>query len=146
MSDQASGRDSNRPESNAAEPLAVATEGLYLLGMLLPLLPLLGQSWIYTRHRDHERPVVRSHVRQCFVASLIAFGVFAAANLLTLALGGYATWAAMVVFEVYFVVFVPLLIIPGLIGLIKAMSGQDYRYPMIGKSLGKSLGKRLLGP
>ena len=39
-----------------------------------------------------------------------------------------------------------LLIIPGLIGLIRAMSGQDYRYPMIGKSLGKSLGKRLLGP
>ncbi len=135
MSDQASGRDSTRPESNAAEPLAVATEGLYLLGMLLPLLPLLGQIWIYTRHRDHERPVVRSHVRQCFVASLIAFGVFAAANLLTLALGGYGTWAAMVVFEVYFVVFVPLLLIPGLIGLIRAMSGQDYRYPLIGKFL-----------
>ena len=141
-SGQASDQDSNRPGSHAAEPLAVITEGLYLLGMLLPLLPLLpllGQLWIYTRHRDHETPVVRNHVRQCFVATLIAFGVFAAANLLALSLGGYGTWAALVVFEVYFVVFVPLLLIPGLIGLIRAMSGQDYRYPIIGKRLGTSL-------
>lgn len=137
MSDQASERDSTRPESNTAEPLAVVTEGLYLLGMLLPLLPMLAQVWIYARYRNHRAPVVRSHVRQCFVASLIAFGLFVAANLLALSLGGYGTWAAMVVFEVYFVALVPLLLIPGLIGLIRAMSGQDYRYPLIG---GRPLG------
>ena len=52
--------------------------------------------------------------------------------LLILLLGGYRSLHALVIFEVYYILVVPLFLIPGLIGLIKAMAGQIYRYPLIG--------------
>lgn len=115
------------------KPLAIIAEGLYLLNLLFPLLPLLALVWLRWRHRAHPDAVVRSHLKQTFAGAALSTGLFACANLLILLLGGYATVHALVVFEVYFIFCVPPLLIPGLLGLIKAMAGQDYRYPLLGR-------------
>ncbi len=75
----------------AGTHIAVISEGLYLLNLLFPLLPLLGLGWIYSRHRKHETALVRIHLRQAFFAALLSTCVFLAANLLILALGASDT-------------------------------------------------------
>lgn len=122
----------NTPEP-AGSPIAVISEGLYLLNLLFPLLPLLGLGWLYSRHRKHETALVRIHLRQAFFAALLSSCVFLAANLLVLVLGGYFSLHALIIFEVYYIFVVPLFLIPGLIGLIKAISAQVYKFPLIGR-------------
>ncbi len=120
-------------QSDADKTLAVVSEGLYLLNLLFPLLPLLGLIWLRYRHRKHMAALVRNHLPQACRAACIATAVFIAANLLILLLGGYRSIHALIVFEVYFIIVVPLFLIPGLFGLIKAMAAQTYRYPLIGR-------------
>ena len=117
----------------AGSPLAIISEGLYLLNLLFPLLPLLGLSWFYSRHRNHATALVRIHLRQAFIAAFISTGIFLGANLLILSLGGYFSLHALIIFEVYYIFVVPLLLFPGLIGLTKAISAQVYRFPLIGR-------------
>ena len=116
----------------SGKPLAVIGEGLYLLNLLFPLLPLLGLLWLYTRRHNHPAALVRVHLRQALLGAVIVALLFLGANLMILLLGGYRSLHALVIFEVYYILVVPLFLIPGLIGLIKAMSGQIYRYPLIG--------------
>ncbi len=120
-------------DDNQGKSLAIISEGLYLLNLLFPLLPLLGLAWLHYRHRNSEFDLVRNHLPQAFIGACISCSIFIAANLLVLALGGYGSIAALITFEVYFIAVVPLFLIPGLMALIKAMSGQQFRYPLIGR-------------
>ena len=122
----------------ASEPsgksIAILSEGLYLLNLLFPLLPLLGLGWLYSLYRHHETRMVRIHVRQTFYSAIISTGMFLAANLLILTLGGYFSLHALIIFEVYYIFIVPLFLLPGLVGLTKALSGQVYKFPLIGRA------------
>ncbi len=120
-------------DDNQGKPLAVISEGLYLLNLLFPLLPMIGLAWLRYRHRNSEFDLVRNHLPQAFIGACISSGIFVVANLLILALGGYASIASLITFEVYFIAVVPLFLIPGLMALIKAMSGHHYGYPLIGR-------------
>lgn len=113
--------------------LAVVAEGLYMLNLLFPLVTWLALLVLYLRKRDSAPELGKIHLRQAFVAATLSSTIFLLANLLILVLGGYRSISALVIFEVYFIAVVPLFLIPGLIGLIKAMSGQPYRFPLIGR-------------
>ncbi|MEA3292407.1 MAG: hypothetical protein U9Q71_08940 [Pseudomonadota bacterium] len=113
--------------------LAVVSEGLYLLNLLFPLVTWLALLVVYLRQRDSAPELGKIHLRQTFVAATLSSTIFLFANLLVLVLGGYRSISTLVIFEVYFMAVVPLFFIPGLIGLIKAMSEQPYRFPLIGR-------------
>jgi uncharacterized Tic20 family protein len=125
--------DSKSAAEADGKRLAVISEGLYLFNLLFPVIPLLGLGWIYSRHRGHEIGLVRNHLGQAFFGATIATTIFLAGNALILLLGGYHSISALIIFEVYFIIVVPLFLIPGLLGLIKAMASQHYRYPLIGR-------------
>lgn len=112
--------------------LAVISAGLYLINLLLPLLPLLGLVWLYFQHRNHAPRLAKINLMQALIGAALSSALFAAANILILSLGGYRSLHALIVFEVYYILVVPLFLIPGLITLVKAMSGQLYRFPLIG--------------
>ncbi|MCG7871982.1 MAG: hypothetical protein N0C81_06025 [Candidatus Thiodiazotropha lotti] len=120
-------------EGVEGKTLAVISEGLYLLNLLFPLLPLIALAWLWLRHRGSAGRLLFNHLRQAFVGAVIATLLFTMANLLIIFLGGYRSLHALVIFELYYIICVPLLLIPGLLGLIKAMSGQTYRFPLIGR-------------
>ncbi|RLJ19023.1 hypothetical protein DJ031_10030 [bacterium endosymbiont of Escarpia laminata] len=120
-------------DDNQGKPLAIISQGLYLLNLLFPLLPMIGLAWLRYRHRNSEFVLLRNHLPQAFIGACISSGIFIAANLLILLLGNYGSIASLIIFEVYFIAVVPLFLIPGLMALIKAMSGQQYRYPLIGR-------------
>ena len=119
-------------DESPGKRIAVIGQALYLLNLLFPLLPLLGLAWLHARHGAHAPRLARVNTRQALAGAAVSTALFAAANLLILALGGYRSLHALIIFEVYYIVVVPAFLIPGLIALIKALSGQVYRFPLFG--------------
>ncbi len=115
--------------------LAILAEGLYLANLLLiPGIAFLVLLALWRRHRDAP-PLARSHLQQTLSASLWAGMLLIVANAMILLLGGYHgpyTWAIAIT---YFTMAHSTLILFGMIGLVRALAGQCWRYPLIGRPL-----------
>ncbi|HEY9198161.1 MAG TPA: hypothetical protein VIR60_02265, partial [Gammaproteobacteria bacterium] len=116
------------------QSLAVAAEALYLLNLLLlPGLAFMVLLWLYSKHGKTAPPLARCHLRQTLAASLWAGVLLIAVNGLILALGGYHAPGTWVVLVLYFVTCHAALVLLGVLGVAKAMAGQPYRYPLLGR-------------
>jgi uncharacterized Tic20 family protein len=113
--------------------LAVTAQGLYLLNLLFPLIPLVFLLAIYFRRVADAGALGRNHLRQALPAALVSSVLFVLANGVVLAYGGYRSVVALITFEVYFIAVVPLFVIPGLMGLLRAMNEQEFRFPILGR-------------
>ncbi len=116
--------------------LAIAAESLYLINLLLlPGLGFLLLLWLYFRYRNSAPPLALGHLRQTVSASLCAGALLVFANLLIVVLGGYqAAWTWVIVI-LYFTTAHTTLVLLGIFGLARALAGQAYRYPLVGKLL-----------
>ncbi len=121
----------NRSGKLPGRALAITAEGLYLLNLLFPVVTWLALLVVWLRRRNEAPELGRVHLRQAFVAATLATALFLLLNLLVMALGGYRSMAALVLFEAWFIVIVPIFLIPGLIALLKAMAGETWRFPLI---------------
>lgn len=125
--------DEQRPEGQG---LAVLAEGLYLANLLLlPGLAFLWLLWLYARHHGGAPPLAASHLAQTLSASLWAGVLLVIANGLIILLGGYRGANTWVIVVVYFTVCHSTLVMLGIIGLAKAMAGQCWRFPLVGRAL-----------
>jgi len=116
----------------AARDIAVWAESLYLANLLIaPGLAFLAQLWL-ARRPAAQAPLARQHCRQTIAASLLAGVLLVLANGLILLLGGYDQPTTWVVLILYFTCCHSALILLGVLGLVKALAGQPYRYPLIG--------------
>lgn len=113
--------------------LAVAAETLYLLNLLvLPVLAFLILVVLYRRHARAAPPLARCHLRQTLAASLWAGLILIVVNAAIVTLGGYHVPATWVIIVLYFTLGHASLVLLGVMGLAKAMSGQQYVYPLLG--------------
>lgn len=126
----------------AAEPeipgqsLAIWAESLYLVNLLLaPGLAFAALLWLYSK-RASAPPLAQCHLRQAFSASLWAGALLVVANLLIIALGGYSAPSTWVIVILYFTTCHSTLVLLGVLGLAKALAGQQYIYPLIGRDCG----------
>ena len=84
---------------------------------------------------------MRSHVIQPWSAALISTALFCLINLIAALAGGYTSLDnlisihSLVALEVYTLLVILPFLVPGLLALTKAMSGQAWRYPLIGRFL-----------
>lgn len=112
---------------------AVQAEALYLINLLLaPGLAFLLLWVLFRRHRDSAEPLVRSHVRQAFAASLLAGVSLTTVPALIALLGDLeqpGTWTGLLL---YFVCCHGALVLLGVLGLARALAGKPYAYPLIG--------------
>jgi len=116
--------------------LAIAAESLYLVNLLLlPGLAFLALLWLYWRHHSAAPPLARHHLRQTLSASLWAGALLVIANLLIIVLGGYDAASTWVVAILYFTTIHATLVMLGILGLARALAGQPYAYPLVGKLL-----------
>jgi len=115
---------------------AIAAEALFLVNLLL--LPGIGfvlLLWLWWRHREDSAPLARAHLSQAVSGSIWAGSLLIVANALILLLGGYQGPQVWVVLIIYFTVCHSMLVLCGAFGLAKAMSGQCWRYPLVGTPL-----------
>lgn len=123
-------------DSDTGTAVATAAESLYLVNLLLaPVLGFLALLWLWRRHRETASPLARSHLAQTLSGSVWAGLLLVVANGLILLLGGYRGPHVWVVVITYFTFCHSMLVVFGAFGLAKAMAGQCWRYPLIGRPL-----------
>ncbi len=114
--------------------LAVAAESLYLVNLMLaPGLAFLPLAWLWRKHHRDAAPLARCHLDQTFRVSLIGGTAIVVAIALVIAAGGL-DWAwTWVIVVLYFTLIHSTLIMFGMVGLARALSGKPYVYPLIGR-------------
>ena len=128
-------------DETPGQALAVAAQSLYLANLLLlPVLSFLALAWLYGSRRKDAPPLALCHLQQTVAASLWAGALLVGVNALILALGGYDGPNVWTVVIVYFTVFHSALVMAGMYGLAKAMAGQCWRVPLVGRPLPRGCG------
>jgi len=116
--------------------LAVTAESLYLANLLLaPGLAFLALALLYARRHASAPPLAAAHLSQTLSASLWAGLLLVVVNLLILALGGYHAAHTWIILILYFTLAHSTLVVCGAIGLARALAGQCWRYPLVGRPL-----------
>jgi uncharacterized Tic20 family protein len=116
------------------QELAVAAEVLYLVNLLLlPGIAFVLLLVVYFRNIKSAPALAVCHLRQTLSASLWAGGLLLVANGSILLLGGYHSPNTWMVVIIYFTTCHATLVLFGVMGLAKAMAGQYYRYPLVGR-------------
>ena len=127
------------PASDTLVPgqgLATLAESLYIINLLLlPGLAFLALLVVYVRNIHSAPPLAVCHLRQTLSASLWAGVLLLVANILIVLLGGYQSPHTWVVVVIYFTTCHATLVLLGVLGLAKAMAGQCYRFPLVGRPL-----------
>lgn len=113
--------------------LAIAAETLFLVNLLL--LPGLGFAillGLYLLRRRRASALARNHLSQTVGVSLIGGTLIVCVIGLIIALGGFDSGYTWMVAVLYFTFIHSTLILLGIMGLVKAMAGQPFRFPLIG--------------
>lgn len=115
---------------------AVLAESLFLVNLLLlPGIGFAALALLCWRERDNPYPLLRAHLDQTWRASLWGGGILVFTMLLILILGGFEgawTWTVLIT---YFTIGHSSLVMLGIVGLASAMSGQCWRFPILGCAL-----------
>jgi hypothetical protein len=121
-------------DAQPGQTLAIVAEALYLVNLLLvPGIAFLVLLLLYWRYIGKAPALARCHLRQVVAASLWAGGLLVFANAVIILIGGYYSPYTWLVVVIYFTTCHTTLVLFGTMGLAKAMSGQIYRYPLIGR-------------
>jgi len=114
--------------------VAVAAEVLYLSNLLLvPGLAFLVLLWLYLRDRNTAPPLARCHLVQTLSASIWAGVMLVVANAFIILLGGYDSPNTWMIVIIYFTTVHATLVLLGTLGLARAMAGQHFHYPLVGR-------------
>ena len=129
--------NNNFPDSEEIQPgqaLAVAAELFFLLNLVfLPVIGFIILTVLYLRYRNNAPSLARCHLRQTFVASIWAGIMLVLVNGLIILLGGYDSPYVWLIVILYLTSIHSVFIIFGTFGLTRAMNGQHYHYPLIGR-------------
>jgi uncharacterized Tic20 family protein len=116
------------------QSLAVWAEVLYLSNLLIaPGLAFAVLLWLYLKRPADMPALAACHLRQTISASLWAGALLVIANAAIILLGGYAAPNTWVIAIIYFTTCHSTLVLLGVLGLAKAMAGQKYVYPLVGR-------------
>ena len=112
--------------------LAIIAESLYLMNLML--IPVLGFVILTVLYFKYEKcsELAGSHLRQTFSASIWAGLLLILVNVVILMAGGYQTPYTGVIVVLYFTICHSTLILLGMYGLVKAIAGERFHYPIIG--------------
>lgn len=120
-------------EEKAGQNLAVLAEALYLINLLLlPGLAFLILLGLWLNYRGSAPRLARQHLRQATFVSLwggLLIAIFSGLLILAGGLDWAGTWVLVIL---YFTCIHSTLVLFGMLGLVKAMAGQLWRFPLIG--------------
>jgi hypothetical protein len=90
--------------------------------------------WIlYLTRFKKTIPVAKNHLKQALIVSSISTGIFLLINIIILLTSGYASLSALIALETYYMLIVPVFLIIGILAFIRAVTKQDFKYPVISR-------------
>ena len=114
--------------------LAIIAESLYLVNLLLaPGLAFVLLLAIYLVKKHSASPLALNHLSQATGVSFLGGALIVVVVALFVVFGGHDsayTWMAVLF---YFTFVHSSLIMMGVFGLIKALNGQHFSYPLLGR-------------
>lgn len=121
-------------DSGRGKSLAIQAETLYLVNLMLApglaFLLLLGLYWL---NRNKADALATNHLSQTVGVSIAGGALIVLAVGIFLYAGGMASGYTLMTIVLYFTFIHSSLIFMGIIGLVKAMAGEHYVYPLIGR-------------
>lgn len=121
-------------QETPGQTLAVWAEILYLSNLLVaPGFAFAALLWLYFKRPADMPALALCHLRQTISASLWAGALLIIANVAIILLGGYAAANTWVIVIIYFTTCHSTLVLLGVLGLSKAMAGQKYVFPLLGR-------------
>ena len=116
--------------------LAVIAEALFLANLLvLPGIAFILLMLLYVHRRKEVSGLALAHLSQTVSASLWGGVLLVVINLLIIMMGGYQGVHTWIIVIIYFTLCHSTLVLLGAYGLSKAIAGQCWRYPLIGRPL-----------
>lgn len=120
--------------SGRGKSLAIQAETLYLVNLMLApglaFLLLLGLYWL---NRNKADALAMNHLSQTVGVSITGGALIVLAIGIFLYTGGMASGYTLMTIVLYFTFIHSSLIFMGVMGLVKAMAGEHYVYPLIGR-------------
>lgn len=125
---------SAKPADKSGKSLAVTAETLYLINLLLaPGLAFAVLLVIYLKNKQGADPLAANHLSQTIGVSVIGGALIVLVIALVIFLGGFDAGYTWVVVVLYFTFIHSSLILMGVLGLVKALNAEHYRYPLAGR-------------
>jgi uncharacterized Tic20 family protein len=125
-----------RPDTDTppGKSLAVSAETLYLVNLLLlPGVAFLVLLVLFLTRYRQAAPLAANHLAQTTGVSVVGGALLVSVILAIILLGGFDTGWTWVVVVLYFTFIHSTLILLGVLGLVRAMAGEHYRYPLLGR-------------
>jgi len=121
-------------DNEAGKSLAVTAQSLYLVNLMLaPGLAFALLLLLYGFNRGRADALAMNHLSQTVGVSLVGGALIIVASAVLLLLGGLDSGYIWMVVILYFTFIHSSLILMGVMGLVKAMAGQHYVFPLIGR-------------
>jgi hypothetical protein len=118
----------------SGQRLALTAECLFLANLTLaPVVAFLLLLVLYYRQNTETPALARCHLRQAMAGSLWAGVLLVLLNCVILLLGGYHSTYTLIALILYFITCHSVFILLGMAGIAKALSGQPFVYPLIGR-------------
>ena len=121
-------------EAEAGKSLAVTAQSLFLVNLMLaPGLAFVLLLLLYWFNRGRADALAMNHLSQAVGVSLVGGALIVVASAVFILLGGMDSGYTWMVVILYFTFIHSCLILMGVIGLVRAMAGQHYVFPLIGR-------------
>jgi uncharacterized Tic20 family protein len=112
---------------------AAYAEAFFIGNLLFVGVFYLALWTLYLLRYKKASLITRNHLQQTLVASSISTTVFIIINSYIMLTSGYASVTALFSLELYFMLFLPLFLVAGIMGFARAIKGRDFTYPVIGR-------------
>lgn len=121
-------------ERQEGKTLAVAAETLYLLNLLLmPVLAFLVLFILFLVYRRTASPLAANHLSQTTGVSVLGGTLLVVVMTPVALFGGIDSGWTWVVLVLYFTFIHSTLILLGVLGLVRALNAEHFRYPVLGR-------------
>jgi O-antigen ligase len=121
-------------DTEAGKSLAVKAESLYLVNLMLaPGLAFALLLLLYWFNRERADALAMNHLSQTVGVSMAGGALIVLASAVFFLLGSLDSGYTWMVVVLYFIFIHSSLILMGVMGLVKAMAGQHYVFPLIGR-------------
>jgi len=138
MNDNIDNNMNDNQQKHVADYTGAFAEAFYLANLLFIGFFYIILWGLYFIAYKHASPVSRNHIKQTLVASTVSTLIVVVLNIFVLLTTGYASVTALILAEVYLMVIVPIFLVMGILGFIKAINEKDFKFPIIGNLLGVS--------
>jgi len=117
------------------DKIGAIAEAFFILNLLFVGFLYIALWLLYFLQYKDASSVSKNHLKQTLIASSMSVLIVIMLNVFVILTSGYASAKALIAAEVYLMLIVPLFMIVGILGFVKAINYKNYSFPLIGKRL-----------